>query len=77
MMEGELHFTNMVEYATKQIALATSAFGLKANIDAAIAGATIARDARLALEKITGVGIITSKNFLRNLPFENNKKIKK
>lgn len=49
MMKGELHFTNMAEYATKQIALATSAFGLKANIDA-----TIARDARLALEKITG-----------------------
>ncbi len=64
MSEAELIFTALAELSTRQIAETDEAKGLLENKVASKKGGTIAKDARMALEKRTGKKVVTSENFL-------------
>lgn len=64
MSEAELIFTALAELSTRQIAETDEAIGLTENAKASKKGGTIAKNARLALEKKTGKNVVTGENFL-------------
>jgi len=64
MSEAELIFTALAELSTRQIAETTAATGMSENQTAAKNGSTIAKNARLELEKQTGKSIVTGENYL-------------
>jgi DNA-damage-inducible protein D len=74
MSEAELIFTALAELSTRQIAETEEATGMDENKTAALAGGSIAKNARKDLEAKTGKKVITSDNYLP--PFKN-KSIKK
>jgi hypothetical protein len=74
MSEAELIFTALAELSTRQIAETEEATGLDENKTAALAGGSIAKNARKNLEAKTGKKVITSDNYL---PPSKNKRIKK
>ncbi|WP_198432116.1 BRO-N domain-containing protein [Marinomonas sp. BSi20584] len=74
MSEAELIFTALAELSTRQIAETEEATGMDENKTAALAGGSIAKNARKDLEAKTGKKVITSDNYL---PPSKNKRIKK
>ena len=64
MSEAELIFTALAEMSTRQIAESMNAVGMPENKVASKEGGSVARKARLSLEKKTGKKVITSKNLL-------------
>ncbi len=64
MTEAELIFTALAELSTTQIAKAENAEGYDPNEVAAKKGGSIARGARIQLEKQTGQSVISAVNFL-------------
>jgi DNA-damage-inducible protein D len=64
MTEAELIFTALAELSTRQVAETTAATGLKQNEKAARTGGSIARRARLELEKETGRKVVSGENYL-------------
>ncbi len=64
MSEAELIFTALAELSTRQIAENTKAIGMKENKQAGKTGGSIAKKARLELEKKTGQKIVSSANYL-------------
>ena len=74
MSEAELIFTALAELSTRQIAETEEATGMDENKTAALAGGSIAKNARKNLEAKTGKKVITSDNYL---PPSKNKRIKK
>jgi hypothetical protein len=64
MSEAELIFTALAELSTRQIAETIEAKGLVENAKAGKKGGAIAKNARKALEEMTGRNIITEENFL-------------
>jgi hypothetical protein len=64
MSEGELIFTALAEFSTRQIAERDQAEGLRENNTTAKPGGAIAKDARNALAIRTGEKVITAANFL-------------
>jgi DNA-damage-inducible protein D len=64
MNEAELIFTALAELSTRQIAESTDATGMAENKTAAKTGGSIAKKARLELEKKTQKKIISSENYL-------------
>lgn len=74
MSEAELIFTALAELSTRQIAETEEATGMDENKTAALAGGSIAKNARKDLEAKTGKKVITSDNYL---PPSKNKRINK
>ncbi len=72
MSEAELIFTALAELSTRQIAEKEEAKGMIENAKASKKGGTIAKNARIDLELITGKNVITNENFL---PPKNENKI--
>lgn len=72
MSEAELIFTALAELSTRQIAEKEEAKGMIENAKASKKGGTIAKNARIDLEQITGKNVITNENFL---PPKNENKI--
>ena len=72
MSEAELIFTALAELSTRQIAEKEEAKGMIENAKASKKGGTIAKNARIDLEQITGKNVITNQNFL---PPKNENKI--
>ena len=72
MSEAELIFTALAELSTRQIAEKEVAKGMIENAKASKKGGTIAKNARIDLELITGKNVITNENFL---PPKNENKI--
>lgn len=64
MTEAELIFTALAELSTRQVAETASSKGLPANKKAAVTGGSIARRAKLELEKETGKKVVSSENYL-------------
>ena len=64
MTEAELIFTALAELSTTQIAKAENAEGYNPNEVAAKKGGSIARGARVQLEKQTGKRVVSPENFL-------------
>ncbi len=64
MSEAELIFTALAELSTRQIAAATDATGMTENKIASKQGGGIARQARIELEKKTGLNVVSADNFL-------------
>lgn len=64
MSEAELIFTALAELSTRQIAESTDATGIVENKTAAKTGGSIAKNARLELEKKTLKKVITRENYL-------------
>lgn len=64
MTEAELIFTALAELSTRQVAETITATGLKQNEKAARTGGSIARRARLELEKETGRKVVSGENYL-------------
>lgn len=64
MSEAELIFTALAELSTRQIAENTNAIGMKENKIVAKTGGSIAKKARLELEKKTQKKIISNENYL-------------
>jgi len=64
MDDLELLFTQLGEAATTQIARTDDAQGLAPNRDAARRGGSVAGTARKQLEKETGKGVVSNKNYL-------------
>ncbi len=64
MTEAELIFTALAELSTTQIAKAENAEGYNPNEVAAKKGGSIARGARVQLEKQTGQSVVSTENFL-------------
>lgn len=64
MSEAELIFTALAELSTREIAESVQATGLDENAEAGKKGGRIAKRARIELEKTTGKGVVTNKNFL-------------
>ncbi len=64
MSEAELIFTALAELSTRQIAAATDATGMTENKIASKQGGGIAKQARIELEKKTGMNVVTADNFL-------------
>lgn len=64
MTEAELIFAALAELSTRQVAETTSASGLKQNEKAARTGGSIAKRARLELEKETGRKVVSGENYL-------------
>ncbi len=65
MSEAELIFTALAELSTRQIAETINAKGMDENKMASKQGGRIAKKARIALEKKTGLKVVTSDNFLK------------
>jgi hypothetical protein len=65
MNEAELIFTALAELSTRQIAESTEATGMVENTTAAKTGGSIAKRARLELEKKTQKKVISSENYLQ------------
>lgn len=74
MSEAELIFTALAELSTRQVAETTSAKGMPQNQTAAARGGSIARRARLELEKETGRKVVSRENYLPP-PREKTKKL--
>ena len=74
MSEAELIFTALAELSTRQIAETTNAMGLDENKKASKVGGSIAKNAKLELEKTTGKKVITKENYL--IPATASKSIK-
>ncbi|NLQ18782.1 hypothetical protein HGG82_14335 [Marinomonas sp. M1K-6] len=74
MSEAELIFTALAELSTRHIAETEEATGMDENKTAALAGGSIAKNARKDLEAKTGKKVITSDSYL---PPAKNKRIKK
>ena len=74
MSEAELIFTALAELSTRQIAESVEATGMTENAAAGKQGGTIAKGARLELERKTGRRVVTEENFLP--PAAERKKIK-
>jgi DNA-damage-inducible protein D len=64
MSEAELIFTALAELSTRQVAETSTAKGLPQNQTAAVRGGSIARRARLELEKETGRKVVSRENYL-------------
>ena len=64
MSEAELIFTALAELSTRQIAETIEATGMAENAEAGKKGGTIAKKARLDLERKTGRRVVTGENFL-------------
>ncbi len=64
MSEAELIFTALAELSTRQIAAATDATGMTENKIASKQGGGIAKQARIELEKKTGLNVVSADNFL-------------
>jgi DNA-damage-inducible protein D len=64
MSEAELIFTALAELSTRQVAETSAAKGLPQNQTAAVRGGSIARGARLELEKETGRKVVSRENYL-------------
>jgi hypothetical protein len=65
MTEAELIFTALAELSTRQVAETTVATGLKQNEKAARTGGSIAKRARLELEKETRRKVVSGENYLQ------------
>ena len=65
MSEAELIFTALAELSTRQIAESVEATGLTENKAASKKGGSIAKNARLELEKKTGKKIVSGENYLQ------------
>ncbi|MBC7382789.1 MAG: hypothetical protein H7296_07300 [Bacteroidia bacterium] len=74
MSEAELIFTALAELSTRQIAETEQSIGLKQNAKASKKGGTIAKNARIELEGITGQSVVTGVNFFPTK--KGNKKLK-
>lgn len=74
MSEAELIFTALAELSTRQIAESVEATGMTENAAASKQGGTIAKGARLELERKTGKRVVTEESFLP--PAAERKKIK-
>jgi DNA-damage-inducible protein D len=74
MNEAELIFSALAELSTRQIAESVRAIGLPENKEAGKKGGSIAKNARLELEKKTGKRVVTGENYL---PPPENKKLDK
>jgi hypothetical protein len=68
MSEAELIFTALAELSTRQIAESVNATGMAENADAGKKGGTIAKKARVELERKTGKSVVTGENFLPPRP---------
>ena len=64
MSEAELIFTALAELSTRQVAETEKAKGMPANEKAARTGGSIAKRARLELEKETGRKVVSGENYL-------------
>ncbi len=64
MSEAELIFTALAELSTRQIAETFQAQGLEKNKIPAKKGGEVAKNARVELEKKTGVKVVNGDNFL-------------
>ncbi len=64
MSEAELIFTALAELSTRQVAETEQARGMPANAKAARTGGSIAKRARLELEKETGRKVVSGENYL-------------
>lgn len=64
MTEAELIFTALAELSTTQIAKAENAVGYATNEGSAKKGGSVARGARIQLEKQTKQRVVSAKNFL-------------
>lgn len=64
MSEAELIFTALAELSTRQVAETGNAKGMPANEKAARTGGSIAKRAKLELEKVTGRKVVSSDNYL-------------
>ena len=64
MTEAELIFTALAELSTRQVAETGKAKGMPANQKAARTGGSIAKRARLELEKETGRKVVSGENYL-------------
>ena len=64
MSEAEIIFTALAELSTRQIAEALQTQGLEENKLPAKKGGEVAKNARLELEKKTGVSVVNGDNFL-------------
>lgn len=64
MSEAELIFTALAELSTRQIAESVEATGMDENKAAAKTGGSIAKKARLELERKTGKRVVSKENYL-------------
>jgi hypothetical protein len=72
MTEAELIFTALAEMSTREIAQSMQAIGLEENKIPAKKGGSIAKNARMELEKKTGKKVVSNFNFLKR---DGNKKL--
>lgn len=64
MTEAELIFTALAELSTRQVAQTSAAQGFQQNAKAARTGGSIAKRARLELEKETGRNVVSDESYL-------------
>lgn len=66
MSEAELIFTALAELSTRQIAECIEAQGMSQNKVASKQGGSIAKGAKVQLEKKTGEKVVTGHNYLES-----------